>query len=118
MEEVDLKELDCTMDDYDKKLELKYQSSAVVRFDSKDQLVTFDKKDIYKFDSIDEYQVFKDNNKEKEYFGSVGDYKYDDNSLELSLTYSEHLPIVNYEEVYNYLKSKGFSCVEGIYHEE
>lgn len=115
--EIDLKELNCTMDGYDKKVELNYSSSAVVKFDRDDKLVSIDREDTYKFDDIQDYQYFKDNKKESTYFDVDGSYKYDDDSLTLKLIHNDNLIIYDYQEVYNYLKGKGFSCIEGIYHE-
>ena len=115
--ETNLKELSCTMEGYDKKAELNYQSKAVAKFDRNKKLVSLSKEEVYTFNDIDEYQDFKDNSKENSYFSNKGNYKYDDDNLTLTLTYNDHLIISEYEEVYNYLKNKGFSCVEGIYHE-
>lgn len=115
--DVDLKQLNCTMSGYEKKVELPYSSELLIKFDKKDELVSINRVDTYKFSDIEDYQEFKDNNKESSYFEIDGSYKYDDENLELKLIYDDNLIINNYDEVYNYLKSKGFSCVEGIYHE-
>ena len=115
--DVNLKELNCTMDGYDKKLEMDYKSNVLVRFDRDDKLVSVDREDTYKFTERETYQDFKDNNKESVYFGNGDSYKYDDNSLELKLISSDKLIIDEYEEVSKYFKNKGYSCIEGIYHE-
>ena len=115
--EADLKELNCTMTGYDKKLELNYQSKALVKFDKNDLLISYDREEVYKFADLEEYQEFKYGNKENTYFSEGNSYKYDDDSLELKIIYEDKLIIDNYQEVYNYLKNRGFSCIEGIYHE-
>ena len=115
--EVDLKELNCTLEGYDKKSELTYISSAAAKFNSNDKLVSYSKEDTYKFDNEEEYQEFKENKKEITYFDIDGNYEYDDESLTLKLIHDDALIIEDYEEVYKYLKSRGFSCTEGIYHE-
>ena len=114
---VELKELNCTMEEYDRKVELNYDSVAYAKFDSKDRLISLDREDTYKFDDISEYFDFKDNSKENIYFNISGSYKYDDDNKELKLIYNDNLVIYDYEEVLNYLKSKGYSCIEGTYNE-
>lgn len=116
--DVDLKELTCTMEGYDKKVDLKYTSSAVVKFDRHDKLASYNREDTYKFDKLDEYVEFKNKDNDNKDFATAAEHKYNDDKLELKLIYNEHLATDAYDEIYNYLKSKGFSCVEGIYHEE
>ena len=115
--QVNMKKLDCTMDGFDRKVELNYTSTANAKFNEKDRLISLDRIDTYKFTDENTYNEFKQNNKENTYFNIDGNFKYDDSTLELKLIHSDNLVIDDYEEVYNYLKSKGYSCIEGTYNE-
>ena len=55
--------------------------------------------------------------KENELGISNGGYKYDDENFELRIITNDSLIIEDYDEVYQYLKSEGYSCIEGIYNE-
>lgn len=114
---VDLKKIDCTMNNYNKKVELNYESNISVKFNEENKFSSMERVDIYKFDNIDDYSLFKENNKESELSTSNGGYKYDDDNLELRIISNDNLIIENYDEVYQYLKSEGYSCIEGIYNE-
>lgn len=114
---VDLKKLDCTMNEYNKKVELNYESSISVKFNKDNKFNGMEKVDTYKFNSFEDYSLFKNNNKENELSTSNGGYKYDDDNLELRIITNDSLIIEDYDEVYQYLKSEGYSCIEGIYNE-
>lgn len=114
---VDLKKIDCTMNNYNKKVELNYESNISVKFNEENKFSSMERVDIYKFDNIDDYSLFKENNKESELSTSNGGYKYDDDNLELRIISNDNLIIENYDEVYQYLKGEGYSCIEGIYNE-
>lgn len=114
---VKLKKLECTQSTYNEKVQLKYISDTLLKFNRNDELVSFHKIDTYKFNDMESYSDFKDNNGESKYFEIDGAYKYDDDNLELKLIYDEHLIIYKYDEVLDYLKSNGYTCVEGTYDE-
>ena len=117
MFEVELKQLDCTMTGYDKEVALSYKSNAIAKFNRYDEIASYSRVDIYKFKTEEEYNEFKDNKKEEEYFKDMK-YEYNDSNLELKIIYDDNFVIFAYDEVAKYLKSKGFSCIEGIYYEE
>ena len=114
---VELKELNCTSKEFDKKLSLNFVSEAKLRFNRHDELVTYHKIDTYKFNDEDAYLKFKFDNDESKYFDLDGAYKYDDDKLELKLIYDDKLIIYKYDEVLKYLKNNGYTCQEGTYYE-
>ena len=114
---VELKSLDCTMSGYDRKIMASYNDNAIAKFDRNNELISLDREEVYKFKDEETYNEFKDNKREEEYFKDL-DFEYNDSSLELKIIHDERLIIISYEEVYKYLKSKGYSCIEGIYNEE
>lgn len=114
---VELKKIDCTMSDYNKQVELDYESNISVKFNKDNKFRSMEKIDIYKFKNEEEYSLFKENNREIELSTTNGGYKYDDNNLELRIISNDDLIIINYDEVYQYLKGEGYSCIEGIYNE-
>ncbi len=115
--EVKLKKLDCTMEGYDKKIDLPYQSEVTIKFDRNDELDTMNKIDTYTFKDEETYHDFKDNNKESVNFDDTGTYKYDDDTLTLKLIYDNKLIIYQYDEIKRYMKKEGYSCIEGEYNE-
>lgn len=114
---VELKQLECTMNDYNKQVELNFFSNVTVKFNKKNKFKSFEKIDIYRFDNYDEYMSFKENNRENELSVPNGGYKYDDDKLELSIISNDDLIIENYDEINRYLTNEGYSCIEGIYNE-
>ena len=115
--DVELKMLDCTTSGYNKKMEASYKSGVIAKFDKRDELINSEINDVYKFKSEEVYKEFKDNNGEEEYFRDAK-YEYNDDDFELKVVHENDLAIISYEEVLKYLKSKGYSCIEGIYNEE
>ena len=115
--EVKLKKLDCTMEGYDKKIDLPYKSEVSIKFNRNDELETMEKIDLYTFKDEETYLDFKDNNKESVYFDDNGTYKYDDDTLTLRLIYDNKLIIYQYDEIKRYMKKEGYSCIEGEYNE-
>lgn len=112
-----LKQLDCNMNSFNKLVELNYESNIVVKFNNDDKFKSMQKIDIYKFDNEEDYLLFKDNNKQDILSTSNGGYKYDDDNYELRIISNDNLIIDAYNEVYDYLKNEGYSCIEGIYNE-
>ena len=114
---VKLKTINCTMDSYNHKIELKYKSNVDITFNKDEKLRKIDKIDIYTFTNRDMYNDFKDNNKQNEYFNITGGYKYNDELLELRIIHEENLIIDSYQEVLEYFKKEGYSCIEDVYYE-
>lgn len=112
-----LKQLDCNMNSFNKLVELNYESNIVVKFNNDDKFKSMQKIDIYKFDNEEDYLLFKDNNKQDILSTSNGGYKYDDDNYELRIISNDNLIIDAYNDVYDYLKNEGYSCIEGIYNE-
>ena len=112
--EVKYKQLNCNMSGIDKKIDVNYDSNLIAKFDKDDKLISVSKNNVYKF-SEDEYLDFKDENREKELGEEDGTYKYDDDAYELIVTSEEKLVIQNYDEVYEYIKNLGYSCIEETY---
>ena len=115
---VELNKLDCTMNGYDKKVELVYISNAEIKFDKRNELISLNKIDTYTFDDLDTYLDFKDNNKESIYFTINGSYKYDDDNLTLKLIYQDETILYKYDEILKYMKKEGYSCIKGVYNEK
>ena len=111
------KQLNCTKNAYNETISLGYKSNKLVKFTSKDIPKSIDVTEIYNFNTLEEYTEFKDNNKEQDIFNKDGEYKYDDESLELRIFYKEDTIIDNYNEMYNYLIKEGYTCEEEMYDE-
>ena len=105
------------MNSFNKLVELNYESNIVVKFNNDDKFKSMQKIDIYKFDNEEDYLLFKDNNKQDILSTSNGGYKYDDDNYELRIISNDNLIIDAYNDVYDYLKNEGYSCIEGIYNE-
>ena len=114
---VKLKKLECSMSDFNKQVELNFDSSISVKFDKDDKLTDMDRIDVYKFEDMGTYTTFKDNNRENELRTKNAGYKYNDDDYELSIISNDTLIIESYDEVFEYLKGEGYSCIEGIYNE-
>jgi len=114
---VELKQLSCTKEEYNQKLEMNYTSTKEIKFNEQDNIKNIEVVDVYTFSDRDYYFEFKENNKQNEYFNLDGGYKYDDSNLELRLIYEERTIMNNYNEIFNYLKKEGYSCIEGKYYE-
>ena len=115
--EVKLKKLNCNMEGYNKKVELAFKSEIEVKFDKEDKLKDMNKVDIYLFDNGEDYFGFKDNQRENELSVSDGGYKYDDENYELRIISKSNIIINEYNELKEYLKSEGYSCIEEEYNE-
>ena len=111
-----LKQLECTINGYDKKIATNYEGNIILKFDRKDKLDSFQKTITYKFEE-ETYNSFKENNREKELGKENDTYKYDDEKYELIINSNEKLVIQDYNEVYEYIKKMGYSCIEGTYDE-
>ena len=111
------KKLDCSMNSYNKEVELNYESNITVNFNKDNKFKSMQKIDIYKFSNEEEYLLFKENNKQDLLSTSNGGYKYDDDNYELRIISNDSLIIDAYDEVLDYLKDEGYSCIEGIYNE-
>ena len=115
---VELKMLNCNKESFNKVLDMDYQSTKIVRFNKKEKPGIVENIDVYTFSDKDTYNDFKDNNKENTYFKMPGEYKYDDESLELKIYYNEDYSILNsYDEMHEYLLNEGYTCSEETYEE-
>ena len=114
---VKLNKLDCTSNGYDKKLELNYDSKISILFDKNNKLRSSERIDDYKFITKEDYDDFKDNDKELEYFKIDAFYKYIDEELVLRIIIKDDLIIDDYDDVLKYYKNEGYSCIEGNYYE-
>lgn len=114
---VEYKNLTCEKNLYNYEVSLSYKSTKVITFGKNDSLKDITVTDNYIFSSIDKYLEFKENDKQNEYFNTIGTYKYDDDKLELIITSKEKTIIDNYQEMFSYLKDEGYTCTEGTYYE-
>ena len=103
-------QLICNNREYDKKLQLYYDTEKNVKFNSNSKLKSIDVIKTYTFLDTTKYEEFKNNQKHLEYFKNVDSYKYVDESLQLKLMYKENNVIDDYDEMLTYLKKEGFSC--------
>ena len=115
---VHYKQFVCTKDDYDMGLGLSYTSERVIKFDKNDMPILIEVTDTYKFKTKEEYQDFKDNQKEQTSFKYEGEYKYNDLDQELSVFYSEETVMSDSTEMKHYMKKNGYTCEEGTYEAE
>lgn len=100
---------------YDEELELYYDINENVIFDTDNKVSKIDVIRTYTFLEVDDYFEFKNNNSQDNYFNYDGEYKYIDNELKIKIFYEETSVIDDYDEMFTYLKRKGFSCVEKEY---
>ena len=113
--DVELKQLNCSMNSINEKIDMDYHIEKIVKFDRKDIPVSVKVTETYKFLNIDEYNEFKNNKKENTYFQN-GEYKYEDTLLELKIFYEEKTIIDDYKEMKNYLTNEGYTCKEETYY--
>lgn len=112
------KKLDCNNELYNDEIEMKYIRNYEILFDHKDKLKKMNAIDVYTFKDEKTYTNFKNENKQNTYFNiEQGGYKYFDSELKLKLIYEDKIIIDDYNELYEYLKSEGYSCIEGVYEE-
>lgn len=115
--EVKLKELNCSKNTYNEKLEMKYLKELDIKFNKKNEPIVLNGIDTYTFTNESLYLDFKTNEKQNEYFNTSGEYKYNDNLYQLKIFYNEETIINNYDELLSYLKAEGYTCQEGTYYE-
>lgn len=109
--------LECSKDGYDENIGLYYTSNKMVDFGADSKTKEINVSDTYKFKQLDEYFSFKDNNRHKEYFSEIDSYSYDDDKLELKVTYKDNSIIEQLDEMKAYFKSEGYKCQEETYYE-
>jgi len=105
------KELICVNKLYDQELELDYDIEKKIIFYG-NKLRNIEVKEDYIFLDSELYYDFRDNNKHEQYFNNGAAYKYIDTSLKLRLMYEEDIVIDDYNQMYDYMKNGGFSCIE------
>jgi len=96
---------------YDQELELDYDIEKKIIFYG-NKLRNIEVKEDYIFLDSELYYDFRDNNKHEQYFNNGAAYKYIDTSLKLRLMYEEDIVIDDYNQMYDYMKNGGFSCIE------
>lgn len=115
--QVKYKSLECTQEKYNDDLMMEYVEKRTVSFDKKDKIDKIEVIDIYTFLDEEEYVLFRDNEKQNEYFKVDGTFKYNDNSLELRIIYQDSSIIDSYDEIKGYFEKEGYDCIEGYYYE-
>ena len=113
--EQELKQLNCSKEGFNDKIDMNYQTERIVKFDSKEAPTSISVTDIYQFTNRNVYNEFKEEKKENTYFKN-GEYKYDDERLQLKIFSNESTIIDNYEEMKNYLIDEGYTCEEETYY--
>lgn len=112
------KKLNCSSELYNEDMEMKYVRDYEILFDRDDKLKKMNAVDSYTFSDEETYLEFKEDNKQNTYFEiDNGGYKYIDSELKLKLIYEDKIIIDDYDELFAYLKSEGYSCIEGMYEE-
>ena len=112
-----LNELKCDSELFNNKLDMKYIKELDIKFDKDNHPIQIDGIDTYVFLDNDNYQNFKNSDKQNDYFNTKGEYKYNDNLLQLKIFYNEETVIDNYDELLSYLKQEGYTCQESVYNE-
>jgi len=112
---VKYKQLVCSNSSYDKELMLNYDMEYDVKFDKEDKVESINVSKLYNFLDSNIYYDFKDNNRHEDYFKNGEAYKYIDDGLQLKIMYKEDSVIDDYDEMFEYLKREGFSCIEKEY---
>ena len=115
--DVELKELTCTIEEYNDEVEMPYIKLKNIKFNKKDNFKAINTTETYRFPDDETYLEFKNGGEENIFFNMKGEYKYDDANLELKIFYEEESIIDNYEEIKNYLEKDGYTCQEGTYYE-
>lgn len=114
---VELKTLNCTKEDYNNKVELKYTIERTIKFNKDDKVDEINVIESYQFLDEESYIDFKSNNKQAKYFNIKGTYKYSDEDMKLKLIYNDTSIIENYDEMKTYLNREGYTCKEETYYE-
>ena len=112
---VKYKELVCSDSLYDKELMLNYDMEYDIKFGKKDKVLSIDVNKIYNFVDSNVYYDFKENNRHEQYFNNGEAYKFIDDGLKLKIMYKDTSIIDDYDEMLEYLKREGFSCIEKEY---
>ena len=112
---VKYKQLVCSNSSYDKELMLNYDMEYDVKFDKEDKVESINVSKLYNFLDSNIYYDFKDNNRHEDYFKNGEAYKYIDDGLQLKIMYKEDSVIDDYDEMFEYFKREGFSCIEKEY---
>ncbi len=115
--DVELKELVCTTNEYNDEAEIPYTKEKDIKFNKQDNFKKIDTTETYKFKDDETYFEFKNGEQENIYFNVKGEYKYDDDNLELKIFYEEDSVLENYEDIKRYLEKEGYTCQEGTYYE-
>ena len=112
---VKLKALDCTSRIYDNNMELYYDVSKDIRFDTDNKVSSIDVVRTYTFLDSNFYYQFKNSDNHYKYFNNGESYKYMDEELTLRVMYQEDMIIDDYDEMLTYMKKEGYSCIERQY---
>lgn len=115
--DVELQELTCAVDDYNEEIEMPYIKEKNIKFDKNNHFRYVNIIETYKFKDDETYFEFKNGEQENIFFKIDGEYKYEDDNLELKVFYKEESIIDNYDEMKKYLEKEGYICQEGTYYE-
>lgn len=107
------KTLVCDIYKYNYDVDMDYQERREVIFDQNDHVKKIEVTDSYIFLDKEEYDDFKNSEKENQYFKIDGTFKYDDSKKTLMISYQDKSIIDSYDDMRDYLKNEGYNCIEG-----
>ena len=111
------KQLECTISNIDKELNLNYHNIKLIKLDKNNQIKIIDNNETYTFPDENTYLEFKNNNSQNIYLKDNATYQYNDELLELKIIYTEESTTSDYEQIKYSLTKEGYKCQEGKYYE-
>ena len=104
--------LECSIKKYNYDINTEYLITKKILFDKSSLVKNISVTETHKFSNYDEYNRFKNDNKQYDYFDIKGSYKYIDEELSLKVFYEEDTVERKYEQIKSILEKEGYTCKE------